>query len=130
MQSDPKKLIEKNKNLTHSELLKVISHVQREQGEWILHTVMVEDCDVPFKFKRKGNYQSLKGARVNMTYYSEQETVAGMAFEVMKVVRIKRGWMCWWAPSQIKQTNLIVGQAQEQIAELWQIVNWYYTRPP
>jgi hypothetical protein len=27
---------------------------------------------------------------VNMTYYSEQETVAGMIFEVMKVVRIKR----------------------------------------
>lgn len=91
MQSDPKKLVEKNKNLTHSELLKVVSHTQREQGEWILHTLMVEACDVPFKFKRKGNYQSLKGARVNMTYYTEQETVAGMPFEVMKVVRIKRG---------------------------------------
>jgi hypothetical protein len=90
MQSDPKKLVEKNKKLTHSELMKVMSHVQREQGEWILHTLMVEDCDVPFKFKRKGNYQSLKGARVNMTYYSEQEIVAGMIFEVMKVVRIKR----------------------------------------
>jgi len=91
MQSDPKKLVEKNKNLIHSELLKVISHAQREQGEWVLHTVMVEGCDVPFKFKRKEHYQSLKGARVNMTYYSEQETVAGMAFEVMKVVRLKRG---------------------------------------
>jgi hypothetical protein len=91
MQSDLKKLVEKNKNLTHSELMKVMSHVQREQGEWILHTLMVEGCDVPFKFKRKGNYQSLKGARVNMTYYSKQETVAGMNFEMMKVVRIKRG---------------------------------------
>jgi len=91
MQSDPKKLVAKNKNLTHSELLKVMSHVQREQGEWISHSLMVEGCDVPFKFKRKGKYQSLKGARVNMTYYSEQETVAGMAFEVMKVVRIKIG---------------------------------------
>ena len=91
MQSDPKKLVEKNKNLTHSELMKVMSHVQREQGAWILHALMVEGCDVPFKFKRKGKYQSLKGARVNMTYYSEQETVAGMNFEVMKVVRIKRG---------------------------------------
>ena len=90
MQSDPKKLIEKNKNLTHSESMKVISHVQREQGDWILHSLMVEGCDVPFKFKRKGNYQSLKGARVNLTYYSEQETVAGMNFEVMKVVRVKR----------------------------------------
>lgn len=91
MLSDPKKLVGKNKDLTHSELMKVISHVQREQGEWILHTVMVEGCDVPFKFKRKGKYQSLKGARVNMTYYSVQEVVAGMNFEVMKVVRIKRG---------------------------------------
>lgn len=70
--------------------MKVLSHVQREQGEWILHTLMVEACDVPFKFKRKGNYQSLKGARVNMTYYPEQETVAGITFEVMKVVRIKK----------------------------------------
>jgi len=91
MRSDPKKLVDKNKNLTHSELMKVISHVQREQGEWILHSLMVEGCDVPFKFKRKGNYQSLKGARVNMTYYAEQEIVAGLSFDVMKVVRIKRG---------------------------------------
>ncbi len=91
MQSDPRKLVSKNKNLTHSELLKVVSHVQREEGEWILHSLMVEGCDVPFKFKRKGNYQSLKGARVNMTYYSEQKSVAGINFEVMKVVRIKKG---------------------------------------
>ncbi len=91
MQSDPKKLVEKNKNLTHSELMKVTSHVQRPQGEWILHTVMIEDCDAPFKFKRKGKYLSLKGARVNMTYYPTKEVVAGMDFEVMKVVRIKRG---------------------------------------
>lgn len=90
-QSDPKQLIEKHHHLNHSELMKVLSHVQREQGEWILHTLMIEGCEVPFKFKRKGNYQSLKGARVNITYYPEQEVVAGMAFEVMKVVRIKRG---------------------------------------
>lgn len=91
MQSDPKKIVEKHKNVNHSELMKVVSHVQREQGDWILHTLMVEGCDVPFKFKRKGNYQNLKGARVNLTYYSEQETVAGMSFEVMKVIRIKKG---------------------------------------
>ena len=91
MQSDPKKLVEKNQSLNHSDLLKVVSHIQREQGEWILHTLMIEGCEVPFKFKRKGKYLSLKGARVNITYYPEQETVAGMNFEVMKVVRIKRG---------------------------------------
>jgi len=26
-----------------------------------------------------------------MTYYPEQETIAGITFEVMKVVRIKKG---------------------------------------
>jgi hypothetical protein len=91
MKSDPKKLVAKNQNLTHSDSMKVVSHVQREQGDWILHILMVEGCDVPFKFKRKGNYQSLKGARVNMTYYVEEELIADMKFEVMKVVRIKRG---------------------------------------
>lgn len=72
--------------------MEVVSHVQREQGEWILHTVMVEGRDAPFKSKRKGNCQSLKGARVNMTYYTEQEMVADITFDVMKVVCIKRGW--------------------------------------
>lgn len=90
MKSDPKDLVEKHKDLIHSELMRVVSHTQREQGEWVLHSLMVEGCDSPFKFKRKGNYQSLKGARVNMTYYPEQQVVAGLTFEVMKVVRIKR----------------------------------------
>ena len=91
MQSDPKKLVEKNQNLNHLELAKVVSHTQRDQQEWVLHSVMLEGYDVPFKFKRKGNYQNLKGARVNITYYPTKERVAGIAFEVMKVVRIKRG---------------------------------------
>ena len=91
MQSDPQKLVEKHSSLTHSELMKVMSHVQRHQDDWILHTIMVEGCNVPFKFKRKSKYQSLKGARVNMTYYPTQETIAGIDLEVMKVVRIKRG---------------------------------------
>ena len=91
MQSDPKKLLEKNKKLIHSELMEVVSHIQCKQGEWVLHTIMAEGCEVPFRFKRKGNYQSLKGARVNMTYYTEQEVVGGVTFEVMKVVRIKKG---------------------------------------
>ena len=90
IKSDPKKLVAKHQDLIHSEAVKVVSHVQREQGDWILHSVMIEACDVPFKFKRKGNYQSLKGARVNITYYPKQETVAGLDFETMKVVRIKR----------------------------------------
>ncbi len=89
-QSDAKKLVEKHQELTHSELVKVVSHVQRDKDEWILNTVMIEDCDVPFKFKRKQQYQDLKGARVNITYYPAVETVAGLEFEIMNVVRIKR----------------------------------------
>ena len=91
MQSDPDKLIKKHQELTHSELVKVVSHVQRDTNEWIINTVMIEDCEVPFKFKRKQQYKDLKGARVNITYYPSVEVVAGMDFDIMNVVRIKRG---------------------------------------
>jgi hypothetical protein len=50
---------------------------------------MIEGCDVPFKYKRKQQYKSLRGARVNITYYPTTEVVAGMDFEIMNVVRIK-----------------------------------------
>ena len=90
-QSDPDKLVKKHQELTHSELVKVISHVQRDKDEWILNTVMIEDCEVPFKFKRKQQYKNLKGARVNITYYPTVEVVAGLDFEIMNVVRIKVG---------------------------------------
>ena len=89
MQSDSKKLIKKHQDLTHSEMVKVVSHVQRDKDEWVLNTVMIEDCDVPFKYKRKRQYKSLKGARVNITYYPTTEVVAGLEFEIMNVVRIK-----------------------------------------
>lgn len=89
-QSDPEKLIKKHQELTHSESVKVISHVQRDKDEWILNTVMIDGCEVPFKFKRKQQYQDLKGARVNITYYPVVEIVAGLDFEIMNVVRIKR----------------------------------------
>ena len=89
-QSDPDKLIKKHQELTHSESVRVVSHVQRDKDEWVLNTVMIEDCEVPFKFKRKQQYQDLKGARVNITYYPTVEVVAGLDFEIMNVVRIKR----------------------------------------
>ena len=89
MQSDPKKLLKKNQNLTHSEMQKVVSHVQRDDDDWVINTVMIEGCDVPFKFKRKEQYKNLKGARVNITYYPSTENVAGISFEIMNVVRIK-----------------------------------------
>lgn len=89
MDSDPDKLVKKHQNLTHSDHMKVVSHVQRSEGEWFLNTLMLEGCDVPFKYRRKQRYKNLEGQRVNLTYYSVTETVAGLGFEVMKVVRIK-----------------------------------------
>ncbi len=89
MKSPSDKLTEKHEALTHSEMCKVTSHVQREDDEWIINTVMIEGCNVAFKYKRKRKYKSLQGQRVNMTYYPTVETVAGFDMEVMNVVRIK-----------------------------------------
>jgi len=90
MQSDPKKLISNHKELIHSENKKVISHTQREKDDWFINSIMIQDCDVPFKYKRKSKYRQLnKGQRINLTYYPQKEIVAGLEFETMKVVRIK-----------------------------------------
>ena len=89
MKTETDKLLKKHQELVQSDLCKVTSHVQRDNGEWVLNTVMIEGCEVPFKYKRKKLYKNLKGARVNMTYYPSVENVAGMDFEVMNVVRIK-----------------------------------------
>jgi len=89
MLSDPEKLLKKHNKLTQSDMFKVTSHVQRRDGDWIINTIMVEGYEVPFKFKRKDEYKNVKGARVNMTYYPIVETVAGLEFEIMNVVRIK-----------------------------------------
>jgi hypothetical protein len=71
-------------------MARVVNHVQREKDGWILNTIMLDGYDVPFKYNRKKLYQSLKGARINLTYYPQSEQVAGMDIEVMKVVRLKR----------------------------------------
>ena len=89
MKSDPKKLLKKHDKLVHSNNMKVTSHVQRAVGEWILNTIMLEGYDVPFKYKRSQQYKNLTGQRVNVTYYPSNETVAGIDFEIMNVVRIK-----------------------------------------
>lgn len=89
MPSPIDKLLNKHQQLTHSDMLKVESHVQRESGEWILNTLMIEGHSVPFKFKRKQAYKNVKGQRVNLTYYPSVESIAGMDIEVMNVVRIK-----------------------------------------
>lgn len=88
--SEPEKLLKKHPKLIHSDMKKVTSHVQREADGWILNAIMIEGCDVPFKYRRNRLFKSLVGQRVNLTYYPVVETVAGMEFEYMKVVRIKR----------------------------------------
>lgn len=84
------KLLAENEQLVHTAGVKVVSHTQREIGEWVQHTVMVDGYDVPFKFKRTKKYKSLQDQLVNLTYYPETETVAGFEMEIMKVVRVKR----------------------------------------
>jgi hypothetical protein len=84
-----KKLLNSHQKLNHSENIKVVSHVQRDTKEWIINTLMIEGCDVPFKYKRKKMYKNIKGQRVNLTYYLSKENIAGIDMEVMKVVRIK-----------------------------------------
>lgn len=88
--SDVKKLLKKHGQLNQLDAVKVVSHVQREKDDWTLNTVMLEGYAVPFQYNRKTLYKSLKGARVNLTFYPESKTVAGIAFEMMRVVRIRR----------------------------------------
>lgn len=83
-------LLANNPQLVHSTNRKVLSHVQRQEDDWYVNTLMLTDCDAPFVYRRKKPYQSLRGARVNVTYYPETRSVAGVDFEQMKVVRLKR----------------------------------------
>lgn len=85
-----KKLIKQHPALTLSTDKKVLSHVQRDDGEWIQNTLMIEGCDVPFKYKRKKKYKNLKGALINLSYYPETKTIGSLTFETMKVVSVKR----------------------------------------
>ncbi len=89
MNTDPDKLLTQHQQLNHIEMIKVTSHVQRDKGDWVLNTVMIDGYDVAFKYKRKKRYKNLVGQRVNMTYYLSSESIAGMDLEFMKVVRIK-----------------------------------------
>ena len=90
MKSDIDKLLKKNAQLNQLDAVKVTSHVQREKGDWYINTLMIEGYLVAFKYSRKKLYRSLEGAAVNLTYYPELEKVAGMDFETMKVVRIRK----------------------------------------
>ncbi len=89
MKSDVSKLLGHEK-LNQLDMKKVSSHVQRNRDGWVVNTLMLEGYDVPFKYRRKQKYRDLKGAWVNLTYYTSTDVVAGINFEVMKVVRIRR----------------------------------------
>ena len=88
--SDLKKLLKNHEQLNQLDHVKVESHVQRSTDDWVINTIMLEGYDVAFKYKRKKVYKNLKGAQVNLTFYPETESIAGIAFEVMHVVRIRR----------------------------------------
>jgi len=90
MKSDPEELVARHAALVHSDLRKVVSHVQRRSGEWIVNTLMLEGYDVRFRYKRKRMYRNLEGACVNLTYYPATHPVAGIEMEIMNVVRIRR----------------------------------------
>jgi len=83
-----KKLLAENDQLIHSKMKKVESHVQRQVGDWFHNTVLIEESEVPFKYKRQKKYISLKGAKVDIIYYPNTETIAGIDFEYMKVIQI------------------------------------------
>jgi len=88
--SDVKQLLNKHGQLNQLDNVKVLSHVQRDKDDWVINTIMLEGYDVPFKYKRKKVYKNLEGARVNLTFYPETESVAGIEFETMHVVRVRR----------------------------------------
>ena len=88
--SEIKKLLSKHQQLNQLDMAKVTSHVQREKDDWVLNTIVLEGYDVPFQYTRRKVYKSLAGGRVNLTYYPANKLVAGVDFEIMKVVRIRR----------------------------------------
>jgi len=83
-----KKYLSENNKLVHSTMQKVESHVQRQVANWFHNTLLLAEHDVPFKYKRQKKYRSLKGARVDLIYYPSTESIAGMDFEVMNVVKV------------------------------------------
>jgi hypothetical protein len=88
--TDVKKLLKKHGQLNQLDGVKVVSHVQRDKDDWVLNTIMLEGYGVPFQYRRKEAYKNLTGGRVNLTYYADIKSVAGVDFEIMNVVRIRR----------------------------------------
>ncbi len=90
VRADRKALHQKQPQLLEALEQKVVSHTQRNEPDWVVHTLMLEGCDSPFQFRRPRGYRSLVGARVNLSYYIETQELAGEAFQIMRVVRVRR----------------------------------------
>lgn len=90
MKSIPEEILAKHPNVIHTEDKTVLSHIQREDGDWFVNTIMINDCDVPFTYRRPKKYKSLKGQKVNITFYPDIEKLAGFDMEIMRVVRLRR----------------------------------------
>ena len=88
--SEIKTLLTKHQQLNQLDMAKVTSHVQRKKDDWVLNTIVLEGYDVPFQYTRRKVYKSLAGGRVNLTFYPVSKLIAGVDFEIMKVVRIRR----------------------------------------
>jgi hypothetical protein len=88
--SDVNRLLKKHQQLNQLDMAIVVSHVQRDKDDWVLNTIMLDGYDVPFRYRRRTVYKSLKGARVNLTYYAETQSIGGVNFEMMNIVRIRR----------------------------------------
>ncbi|RKF18849.1 hypothetical protein DBZ36_10700 [Alginatibacterium sediminis] len=88
--TDSESLLKKHEKLVESVEQKVRSHIQRQKGEWYLNTIMLDNYDVAFRYRRKKLYKNLVGTVVNLSYYPSSETVLGMEVEFMKVVRLRR----------------------------------------
>ncbi|MDX1451277.1 MAG: hypothetical protein R3183_01885 [Oleiphilaceae bacterium] len=85
-----KALHAKHPELLEAQNQKVLRHTQRREGEWVIHTLMIEGVDAPFQFRRPKELRPLEGCRVNLSYYIDSQKLAGEDFEVMKVVRVRR----------------------------------------
>jgi hypothetical protein len=90
MNSSADELLKKHPNLVHSEDMIVLSHTQRQEGDWYLNTLMLKGYDVPFKYKRTKKFRSLLDQKVNITYYPEEQVVAGFKLEIMQIIRLRR----------------------------------------
>ena len=88
--SDVKKLLKKHEQLNQLDMVKVVSHVQRDKHDWVINTIMLEGYDAPFQYRRKTVYRSLEGGQVNLTFYPDTKSIAGVDIEIMNVVRIRR----------------------------------------